>query len=574
MRKNSACFKNLKWVLFLFIIGNVSSLGQYDNRYSKWMANSIIQRSPLGYGSWDYVTGTVMKGFQELWISTGDSVYYTYLKNTVDNVVNSNGSINGYTLSDYNIDEVKEGCAVLFLFNQTGEAKYSTAAEHIRQQLATHPRTSEGGFWHKKVYPSQMWLDGLYMGSPFYSEYNKVFNDTQYFSDVVKQIVLMDKHSYNSTKGLFYHGWDESGVQSWADPVTGCSPSFWGRAIGWYAMAIVDVLDYLPANYSGRDSVIDVLNRLAEGMEIYQDSTTGCWYQVVDKGDSVNNYLESSVSCMITYALAKAVRMGYIDHSYIDVAKKAYSGILDQFITLTLPDSTINLTKTCATAGLGPTRDGTYHYYIYETYYRTNDGKGLGPFILASLEIENIIPPPSNLMLDTLTSDSVIVKWTDNSDNESGFLLYRTDTADNTMIFQIDSNINYFTDNYIEPFCKYYYKICAFNSTDTSVFSNSMLVQVPGPTDVQNSLTQQPAIKVFPNPLKEYLIVNMNLNENSEISAGLYSSQGQLIFLENKGILVKGNHFIKFDLPLLQQGLYFIKIEMNNEVFCEKLLKQ
>lgn len=355
--------------------------------WSVRMAESIMLRYPNGYGNWDYVTGTVLKGFEELWRRTGDPRYFDYIKKTVDNVVNTNGTIDNYRLSDYNIDEINEGRMLLLLYKETGEEKYKQAADILRSQLENHPRTSECGFWHKQRYPHQMWLDGLYMGCPFYAEYGKLFNEPEDFDDVVNQLTLMEIHARDSTTGLLYHGWDESRNQEWADPVTGRSPSFWGRAIGWYAMAIVDVLDYLPTDHTGRDSVIAILQRLADAVSDFQDDSTGVWWQVMDQGDREGNYLESSVSCMLVYALAKGVRLGYIDESYSTVAEKGYQGILKEFITENT-DSTINLTRTCITAGLGNGRDGTYNYYVNETGIRSNDGKGVGPFITASIEIE------------------------------------------------------------------------------------------------------------------------------------------------------------------------------------------
>ena len=248
------------------------------------MAESIMIRHPNGYGNWDYVSGTVLRGFEELWRRTEDDRYFDYIKKTVDRVVNSDGSIDDYNLSSYNIDEINEGRMLLFLYKETGEEKYRKAAALLRSQLATHPRTSEGGFWHKQRYPHKMWLDGLYMGSPFLSEYGKLFNKPEDFDDVVNQLKLMEKHARDPITGLLYHCWDESRTQEWADSLTGCSPSFWGRAIGWYAMAVVDVLDFLPEEHAGRDSVIAILQRLTEAVSNFQNDSTGVWWQVVDQG--------------------------------------------------------------------------------------------------------------------------------------------------------------------------------------------------------------------------------------------------------------------------------------------------
>lgn len=363
---------------------------KYDSdNWSVKMSESIIVRNPNYYGGWDYVTGTVLKAINEVWELTNDSNYYAYIKRTVDYAITSTGTIKSYLLSDYNIDEINEGRMVLMLYRKTGEEKYKKAAELLYKQLSEQPRTSEGGFWHKKKYPNQMWLDGLYMGSPFLAEYAILFNTHADLGDVVRQAGQMEKHMRDSVSGLLYHGWDESKTETWSDSITGCSTTFWGRAVGWYAMAILEILDCYPKEYAERDSLIHIFQRLAIAIKNSQDSASGCWYQVLDQGNREGNYLEASVSCMFTYSLAKAARLGYIDTSYYSVACKGYQGILNKFITKNA-DGTLNIINTCATAGLGYGRDGSYDYYVNQTTLSVNDGKSLGPFILASMEIEKL----------------------------------------------------------------------------------------------------------------------------------------------------------------------------------------
>ncbi len=231
-----------------------------------------------------------------------------------------------------------------------------------------------------------MWLDGLYMGTPFLAQYASEMKEAAIYNDVVNQFVTVHNHTYNPKVGLNYHGWDESKQQKWADPVTGCSPNFWGRAMGWYAMALVDVLDYLPLDYPSRPKLLEILNQVAGGIKKYQDSATGLWYQVLDQGNREGNYLEATCSSMFTYSLLKASRIGYISKDYQSVAIKAYNGILDNFIQDN-GDGTISLTKCCSVAGLGgnPYRDGSYQYYIKEPVL-SDDPKGVGPFIMASIE--------------------------------------------------------------------------------------------------------------------------------------------------------------------------------------------
>src|SRR5215813_1234958 len=261
---------------------------------------------------WSYDQGVVMKGLEGVWYNTADAEYFRFIQRSIDRFVNEDGTIKTYRVDEYNIDNILNGRVLLMLYKVTEKDKYRKAAELLRGQLKTHPRTSEGGFWHKKIYPSQMWLDGLYMGEPFYAEYAATFKDDDAFDDIAKQFILMERHARDDKTGLLYHGWDESKQQRWANPSTGRSPNFWGRAMGWYAMALVDTLDYFPQKHPQRTELIAILNRLAKAIVTYQDAPSGLWFQVVDKGTAKGNYLESSAGAMFVYALAKGVRNSYL----------------------------------------------------------------------------------------------------------------------------------------------------------------------------------------------------------------------------------------------------------------------
>ncbi len=363
--------------------------------WSVRMAQSEMQRRGDSFlfndstkSSWVYETAVFMKALEQVWQQTGEQKYFDYIKAFADSYVEPDGNIKTYELEEYNIDHVNPGKVLLMLYDATHDEKYRRAAALNMQQLETHPRTREGGFWHKKIYPWQMWLDGIYMGAPFYAEYAKRFDRPAAFDDVANQIIFVAHHTYDSTTGLYYHGWDESRQQKWADPVTGCSPNFWGRAIGWYAMGIVDVLDYFPHDHPKREEIIAILRTVARGVLKYQDDKTGLWYQVMDQGGREGNFLEASASSMFVYALAKAVRNGYLDRAYWAVAEKGYRGILENFIKVEA-DGLITLTQICQVAGLGgkPYRDGSYAYYV-STPVVSNDLKGVGPFIMASVEME------------------------------------------------------------------------------------------------------------------------------------------------------------------------------------------
>ncbi|MBN2774575.1 MAG: glycoside hydrolase family 88 protein, partial [Prolixibacteraceae bacterium] len=276
-------------------------------------------------GKWNYTPGLIATAMVELWKQTGEEKYYGYVKSYADKFIYENGQIAGYKKSDFNIDKINSGKFLFDLLKVTGDKKYEKAIFVLRDQLKDQPRTSEGGFWHKKRYTNQMWLDGLYMGAPFYARFAKEY-EPEDFDDVINQFLIVHKHTYNEKAGLNYHGWDESREQKWADPETGCSPHFWGRAMGWYAMALVDVLDYIPEEHQGRAELLKILNQVASGIKKYQDKKTGLWYQVLNLPDREGNYLESSVSSMFVYAISKAVRMGYIGKDYGAVAQNGYNG--------------------------------------------------------------------------------------------------------------------------------------------------------------------------------------------------------------------------------------------------------
>lgn len=342
---------------------------------------------PGNRARWSYDQGVILKGVEAVWNATGDGKWFTYIQHSMDYYVREDGSIYDYRPDEYNIDHVNNGKLLLLLYRVTGKEKYKKAVDHLRGQLKTHPRTNEGGFWHKRIYPYQMWLDGLYMGQPFYAEYAKIFHEDTTFNDIANQFMYMERHARDAKTGLLYHGWDESRQQQWANKETGLSPLFWGRALGWYGMAMVDALDHFPANHPGRDSIIAILNRYAKAVTKVQDPKSGVWYDIVDMPKEPKNYKEASASCMIVYTLAKAVRNGYIPSTYLANAKKGYEGIVKEFIRV--ENGQTNLHGTVSVSGLGgkPYRDGSFAYYMSEPVI-VNDAKGMGAFIQCAAEME------------------------------------------------------------------------------------------------------------------------------------------------------------------------------------------
>ncbi len=363
--------------------------------WSVRMTESFLQRQPeaISYPTdreerWTYEQGVMLEALRQEWSVTHDERYAASIRRNIDRFVGPDGRIRTYQFASFNLDNIPTGRALLFLAEQTGERRYQMAADTLRKQLAEQPRTAEGGFWHKKVYPYQMWLDGLYMAEPFYLRYALRSGDTAALSDIINQFVRIERHTRDDRTGLLYHAWDERHQQRWADSLTGRSPHFWGRAIGWYAMALVDVIELFPANDPRRAELTAILRRLMPAALAVRDPNRLVWYQIMDQRDRNGNYPEASASCMFVYALAKGARLGLLDPSLMNEARASFDGILRQFVTIGT-DGSVNLHDVCQGAGLGgdPYRDGSYEYYISEPR-RTNDFKGVGPFIMAAIELE------------------------------------------------------------------------------------------------------------------------------------------------------------------------------------------
>lgn len=343
---------------------------------------------------WTYTYGLVTLGMMKLWEETGDERYFNYAKAYIDTLVQEDGTIKTYKKSDYNIDKINSGKVLLWLYNETGQENYKKALDTLRQQLREHPRTKAGGYWHKERYPWQMWLDGLYMGAPFYACYGQQFGEPESIDNAITWIILMEEKARDPETGLLYHAWDESREQRWADPETGLASQFWGRAMGWYGMALVDILDCVPADHPKRDNVIAIIERLAEAILKVQDPETGAWYQVLDQADREGNYLEGSVTSMLSYFLLKAVDKGYLNREeFLPAGIRAFEGITEHLMKQDDAGHLI-ITPVCAVAGLGgdPYRDGSYEYYINEKR-RDNDPKAVGPFIMAALYYSDLKHP-------------------------------------------------------------------------------------------------------------------------------------------------------------------------------------
>jgi len=346
-----------------------------------------LMRKSDGEYAWSYTHGLVLLGMEQLYKQNGNEALADYIQSYADHFIDAKGHIDTLRLTEFNIDSINAGKMLFFLFERTGDTRYKLAMDELRTQLQWQPRTHAGGFWHKRKYPWQIWLDGLYMGQPFYARYEKTFgDDPAAFDDIVSQFVVIERKTRDANTGLLYHAWDESALQPWADPQTGRSPGFWSRAMGWYAMAIVDTIGYLPEGHQGREQLSGILKRLVDALIPFQDET-GLWYQVPDQGARKGNWLEASGSSMFVYAIAKGVRLGLLDNGYAAIAKKGYAGLLAHIIS-TDANGTLHVNDICRSAGLGgtPYRDGSYEYYV-TTDRVSDDAHGIGAFLLAASEM-------------------------------------------------------------------------------------------------------------------------------------------------------------------------------------------
>ena len=353
-----------------------------------WNVERIRQGKPA---SWNYIDGCMMTALLAMSDITGEGQYFDFAERFIDDFVAEDGSIRSYEPEKFNLDDINEGRVLFSLLEKTGKEKYRKAAALLRRQLEQQPRTCEGNFWHKAIYPNQVWLDGIYMAQPFYALYEKHLGSGD-FRDTVSQIETVRRRMFDEEKHLYYHGYDASRSAFWADPETGRSKNFWLRSIGWFAVALADLLEILPEG-EDREKLKGIFAELMEGAARYADEETGLYWQVVDQGGREGNYLETSGSSMLAYAMLKGVRLGAPDKEYAAKGQKTFRGIVEKYLSFT--DGDLNLGGICLVAGLGPEtnrrRDGSYEYYISEPVV-ANDAKGVAPFLLCYTEIKRLQP--------------------------------------------------------------------------------------------------------------------------------------------------------------------------------------
>ncbi len=407
----------------LFVNGSLSLLEAPYQHYSEWLTYSEMQRVPKSFlldfstkPKWSYVMGIELEGMLDTYLTYGGEAIRQYCQEYTDTMINAKGDIRGYDILDYNLDNIRTGHFVTRMYNLYPEPKNKIAINTMMKQLQNQPRTiADKVFWHKAIYAYQVWLDGIFMGLPFRcltaATQLKPKEAVKIYDDAVNQLKITYQRTLDPKTGLNRHAYDETREAFWSDNETGLSQHCWGRAQGWYSMALIEVLDALPEDYSRRGEVLDLLQKDLDAVIKWEDAKTGTWYQVMDSPEREGNYLESTCTAMFAYVLLKAYNKGYLGEQYRDAGIKAYKGLIKNMIRVNA-DKTISLTNCCSVAGLGPAatpqvieamkkinpkgsvkenkrRDGSYAYYLDEPI-RDNDAKGVGPFIWASLEIEKL----------------------------------------------------------------------------------------------------------------------------------------------------------------------------------------
>jgi unsaturated rhamnogalacturonyl hydrolase len=365
---------------------------QNEQKWSIRMANTVIARSDsLIYyvdrnPKWAYDVAFLGMAIDRL--GKVDPKYSKYMDDWVNYFVRPDGSVFDYNLTEYNLDRIFPGRDVLTVYQRNPDQKYRIAMDNFIKQLNTHPKTNSGGYWHKKIYPWQMWLDGIFMASTYMAQYAKEFNAPEWFNVATTQTKMIYEKTLDTKSGLLMHAWDESHTQKWCDPETGKSHYPWSRAMGWYILAIEDILEYLPENHPDRADLIVILQKTCDALLKVRDPKTGLWFQVLNQGGKEGNYLEGSGSSIYTYVFARGAHNGYLDKKYIEIANSSFDGIVKELITVD-ENGYVTMHNICGGCGLGgnPYRDGSYEYYINEKRIN-NDTKGIAPFIMAAIELD------------------------------------------------------------------------------------------------------------------------------------------------------------------------------------------
>ena len=536
-----------KGLLLFLTISVVSNCYSQTTDWAVKFADAIIARWPSGINSmtgkgWEYSNSIILHGIEKVYEETGDAKYLNYIKNYVDDYINSSGTIN-YNSDAHNLDYIHPSLLCMFLYEQTGQEKYKIAAQNTRLKFDSHPRNASGGYWHKDKYPNQMWLDGIYMAEPFLVKYGNMFNDTAYCSEEATfQILLLAQHAYDNSKKLLYHGWDETKAASWANSTTGVSPEIWSRAMGWYTMALVDVLKYLPETDDKYDDLVALIGNIAEGLKNTQDATTGLWYQVVDKGNLSSNWIETSGSGMFIYGLKHAIDMGYIDASYMTVVNKAWEGF-QTYITL---DGSSRPVISNYVGGMG-IKD-SYSVYVSqskETCPPSTHPHGYCGALMAATAMENT---PKSMFQTHINV---------NGDGSYEFLTggIMSDSGKVVTIKAVSGG---------DPFTSWTGDVNSTNSTVSFTIKGTTSLNLNfGTTSVKKSETVINI--VYPNPVDDKLYIETT---NAVKLVEVFNANGSL---ERRIKEIDGNYI---DLSDINDGLYYITVITDKNSFTKKLIKK
>ncbi|MFC4261462.1 glycoside hydrolase family 88 protein [Ferruginibacter yonginensis] len=548
-----------KYSIIFFICISFNATTSAQMQYSKavtatamniWKDSFALDGKPA---KWAYDQGVILEGVVAVWKATADVQYFNYIQKSMDNFLNEDGTIKTYKQTDFNIDNVKNGRALLFLYRVTGKEKYWKAATILRNQLRNQPRNATGGFWHKQVYPNQMWLDGLYMAEPFYTEYAMLAHEDTAFNDIAQQFILMNQFGLDAKTGLLYHAYDASKEMGWANKVTGQSPNFWARSIGWYVMALVDVLENFPVNHPKRNELVNILNSSLQAVVKYQDKKSGCWYDIIDQPTTKGNYLEASASSMFIYAMAKGARLKLLPNTYQSLAQKAYKGLVKQFIQNN--NNQTDLAGTVKVSGLGgkPYRDGSVAYYLGEPVI-VNDPKGMGAFIQAAAEVE-MIPT-----LQIGKNKSVLLDYYFNHETQK-------DITGTTVQFhyiweQMDnggySMLGHVFNKYGVATKKQMTAVTADDLKNTSIY---FIIDPDWPKENKNPHYIEPAqIDVIYNWVKAGGVLMLFANDSNNVEFKHYNELANkfgIHFNENYRNMVKGNEYETGTFNILPNNLIF-----------------
>jgi unsaturated rhamnogalacturonyl hydrolase len=359
------------------------------------IASSVRARYATGadLGNWNYTEGMIADAMFRIATKTGREDDITFVRQYLDRYVAADGSLDpkAYPFELYSLDRIRPATGLLWMYGRTQDAKYLTAAKYVATQLDKQPRTSDGGYWHRSTYPNQMWLDGIYMADVYAVQFAGKTDQPKYYDEAVKQITLIAKHTHDPATGLYYHGWDETRTRPWANKETGTSPEFWGRAIGWYVMAMADVMDGLPADHPGRKTVLPIFQSLCRSLVKYQDRDTGMWWQIVDKPAAPKNYVETSSTLMFAYGMARGAQRGWLQPEFLEHARRATRGVLNHQVDL-LSGNRMDIRGTVQVGSLGG--DGGFYDYYVGVPVVTNDQKSIGAFMFLSMALSEIANPP------------------------------------------------------------------------------------------------------------------------------------------------------------------------------------